>query len=279
MAGLNTEINFSQTDPLQSLEDCNRALMERVGQQLDQINRMGRLKRFLPAQLADSILKSDERELFKYHRREITAIFLDLRGFTAFSDRAEPEDVMALLLNYYSEAGKVIFKFDGTLEYFAGDGMMVFFNAPVPCEKHPEKAVLMALEIRDRVKELRTAWLASSHNLDLGIGLATGYAAVGNIGFADRMNYGAVGSVINLAARLCAEAKGGQILTNEKTLSEIENIVESEALPELHLKGFVRPVKAFNILGRKNEIRRSESYSPKLNHSRVEPEVTLTQYL
>jgi adenylate cyclase len=251
MTGLNTVNNFSQIDSLKSLEDCNRALTERVGQQLDQIKRMGRLKRFLPAQLAESILKSDENDLFKCHRREITAIFLDLRGFTAFSNRAEPEDVMALLLSYYSEAGKVIFKFDGTLEYFAGDGMMVFFNAPVPCENHPKKAVLMALEIRDRVKELRAAWVAKSQNLDLGIGLATGYAAVGNIGFADRMNYAAVGSVINLAARLCAAAKGGQILTNEKTLSKIENIVDARPLQQLRLKGFVRPVKAFNIVSLK----------------------------
>ena len=251
MIGLNTDADVPQTNPLQSLEECNRALMEKVGEQVDQINRMNRLKRFLPPQLAESVLKSDESDLFKCHRREITAIFLDLRGFTAFSDRAEPEEVMALLLSYYSEAGKVIFKFDGTLEYFAGDGMMVFFNAPVPCEDHAEKAVLMALEIRDRVKELRTGWLEKSHNRDLGIGLATGYAAVGNIGFADRMNYGAVGSVINLAARLCGEAKGGQILTTKKTLSKIENLVEAESLEELHLKGFVRPVSAFNIVSRK----------------------------
>ncbi|MGH9820286.1 MAG: adenylate/guanylate cyclase domain-containing protein, partial [Pyrinomonadaceae bacterium] len=137
------------------------------------------------------------------------------------------------------------------LEYFAGDGMMVFFNDPVPCDNHAEKAVRMGLEIRDRVKELRTGWLKKNYNLDLGIGLATGYAAVGNIGFEDRMNYGAVGKVINLAARLCGEAKGGQILTTQKTLSKIENLVEAEPLEELHLKGFVRSVSAFNIVSLK----------------------------
>ena len=251
MPGLSTGTDLLQANPLQSLEDWNRTLIDKVGQQVDQIERMGRLKRYLSPQLAETVLKSDDTDLLKCHRREITAIFLDLRGFTAFTDRAEPEEVMSLLRTYYMEAGKVIFKFEGTLEYFAGDGMMVFFNDPVPCENHAEKAVRMGLEIRDKVKELRIGWLKKDYNLDLGIGLAAGYAAVGNIGFKDRMNYGAVGKDINLAARHCAEAKGGQILTNQNTLGRIENLVEAEPLEELHLKGFVSPVSAFNIVSLK----------------------------
>ena len=251
MRALTTGSDVLKNNPLQFLEACNRTLTEKVRHQVDLIARMSRLKRYVSPQLAETVLKSDESDVFKCHRREITAIFLDLRGFTAFSDHAEPEEVMALLRNYYMEAGKVIDKFEGTLEYFAGDGMMVFFNDPVPCGDHAEKAVRMSLEIRDRVKELRIGWLKKNYNLDLGTGLATGDAAVGNIGFKDRMNYGAVGKVINLAARLCGEAKGGQILTTEKTLGKVKNLVDTEPLEELHLKGFDQAVNAFNILSLK----------------------------
>ena len=251
MRALTTGSDVLKNNPLQFLEACNRTLTEKVRHQVDLIARMSRLKRYVSPQLAETVLKSDEPDVFKCHRREITAIFLDLRGFTAFSDHAEPEEVMALLRNYYMEAGKVIDKFEGTLEYFAGDGMMVFFNDPVPCGDHAEKAVRMSLEIRDRVKELRIGWLKKNYNLDLGTGLATGDAAVGNIGFKDRMNYGAVGKVINLAARLCGEAKGGQILTTEKTLGKVKNLVDTEPLEELHLKGFDQAVNAFNILSLK----------------------------
>jgi adenylate cyclase len=260
MTGLSLGTDMLQINPLKSLEDWNRTLTEKVGQQVEIIERMSRLKRYLSPQLAESVLKSDDTDLFKCHRREITAIFLDLRGFTAFTDRAEPEEVMALLRTYYTEAGTVIGKFEGTLEYFAGDGMMVFFNDPVPCENHAEKAVRMGLEMRDRVKELRIGWLKKDYNLDLGIGFASGFAAVGNIGFKDRMTYGAVGKVINLAARLCGEAKGGQILTNQKTLSKIESLVESEPLEELRLKGFDASVSAFNIVSLKR-------YANNLKHS------------
>jgi adenylate cyclase len=252
MKGFSTGSEFVETNPLQSLKDWNRTLVEKVHHQFDLIERMNRLKRYLSPQLAETVLKSDDTDVFKCHRREITAIFLDLRGFTAFTDRAEPEEVMALLRTYYMEAGKVIFKFEGTLEYFAGDGMMIFFNDPVPCGDHAEKAVRMGLEIRDRVKELRMEWLKSNYNLDVGIGLDTGFAALGNIGFKDRMNYGAVGKVINRAARLCGEAKGGQILTTESTLSKIANLVDAEPLEELHLKGFANSVSAFNIVSLKH---------------------------
>lgn len=251
MKGLATATNSLEVNPFGSLQDWNRHLIAKVGQQVALIERMNRLKRFLPPQIAETILNSDDANLFKTHRREITAIFLDLRGFTAFSDSVEPEEVMALLKNYHSEMGKLILKFNGTLEHFAGDGMMVFFNDPIPCEDHAEKAVRMGVEMRDKVKDLRTEWLKNGCDLDLGIGVAAGSAVVGNIGFEGRMDYAAVGSVTNLAARLCGAAKGGQILTNQNTLSKIESLVETEPLEELHLKGFGSPVRAFNIVNLK----------------------------
>jgi adenylate cyclase len=231
-----------------SLEEWNRTLAGKVTQQLNEIEHMNRLKRYLSPQIAETILKSEDDNLFKSHRREITVVFLDLRGFTAFSDNAEPEEVMELLKSYHAEMGKLIFKFEGTLERFAGDGIMVFFNDPIPCEDHVERAVRMALEMRARVQELRQGWLKKGYDLDLGVGLSAAYATLGNIGFEGRMDYGAVGNVTNLAARLCGEAKGGQILTNQRTLSKIEDSVTVEPLEELHLKGFSRPVAAFNIV-------------------------------
>ncbi len=231
-----------------SLEEWNRTLAEKVKQQVDEIGRMGRLKRYLSPQIAGAVLESEDESLFKSHRREITVVFLDIRGFTTFSDSAEPEEVMELLRSYHAEMGNLIFKFEGTLERFAGDGIMVFFNDPIPCEDHTQKAVEMAVEMRARAKELRTGWLKKGYELDLGVGFAAGYATMGNIGFEGRMDYGAVGNVTNLASRLCEEAKGGQILTNQRTLSKIEDFVEAEPLEELHLKGFGRPVAAFNIV-------------------------------
>jgi adenylate cyclase len=231
-----------------TLEEWNQTLAEKVKQQVSEIERMGRLKRYLSPQIADTILKTEDETLFKSHRREITVVFLDLRGFTNFSENAEPEEVMELLKNYHAEMGKLIFKFDGTLERFAGDGMMVFFNDPIPSEDHTEQAARMAVEMRERVKELRTGWLKKGYELDLGVGLAAGYATLGNIGFEGRMDYGAVGNVTNLSARLCDEAKGGQILINQRTVSKIEELIEAEPVGELHLKGFGRPVLAFNIV-------------------------------
>lgn len=231
-----------------TLEEWNRTLAEKVGQQVREIERMGRLKRYLSPQVADAVLKTEDDALFKSHRREITVVFLDLRGFTAFSDSAEPEEVMELLRSYHGEMGKLIFKYQGTLERFAGDGIMVFFNDPIPCDDHTEKAFRMAVEMRERVKELRAEWIKKGYELDLGVGFAAGYATLGNVGFEGRMDYGAVGNVTNLASRLCDEAKGGQILTNQKTLSKVESLVETEAAGEMHLKGFSRPVLAFNIV-------------------------------
>ena len=230
-----------------SLEEWNQRLEEKVNHQVAEIERMRRLKRYLSPQVAETLLKGDD-DVFKSHRREITVVFLDLRGFTAFSDSAEPEEVMELLKNYHAEMGKLIFQYEGTLEHFAGDGIMIFFNDPIPCDNHTEKALRMAVDMRARVSELRKEWLKNGYELDLGIGLASSYATLGTIGFEGRMDYGAVGNVTNLAARLCDEAKGGQILTNQKTLSKVEDLVDAEPLAELYLKGFARPVAAFNII-------------------------------
>lgn len=233
-----------------TLEEWNRDLAAKVRQQVKELQRMDRLKRYLSPQIAQTVL-DENQDLFKSHRREITVVFLDLRGFTAFSDSAEPEEVMEILRHYHAAMGSLIFQFDGTLERFAGDGIMIFFNDPVPCPDHTAKAAQMALEMRAQIVELRKSWLKRGYNLDIGIGLAAGYATLGNIGFEGRMDYGAIGNVTNLAARLCAEAKGGQVLIDQKTLSKIEDRVQVESLDELHLKGFGRPVTAFNILSLK----------------------------
>lgn len=210
---------------------------------------MSRLKRYFAPQVVESILKTGNEGFLESHRREITAVFLDLRGFTAFSDSAEPEEMLSVLRSYYAEMGKLVFKHEGTLEHFAGDGCMVFFNDPLPCEDHVERAVRMSLEMRERAGQLRAGWRKKGYDLHLGIGLAVGYATLGNIGFEDRMEYGAVGNVVNLASRLSSEARGGQILTNQKTLGRIEELAKTQPLGEVHVKGFVQPVAVFNILG------------------------------
>ncbi|MFO8166029.1 MAG: response regulator [Thermodesulfobacteriota bacterium] len=233
------------------LVEWNRTLEDKVAEQLAELNRLGRLKRFLSPQLAKVIISSGDEKVLESHRREITVIFIDLRGFTSFSDAAEPEEVIGFLRGYHAEMGKLIFQFDGTLEHFAGDGIMVFFNDPLPAEAHTEKAARMAIEMQTCVRKLRPEWLKKNYDLHLGVGLATGYATLGTIGFEGRLDYGAVGKVTILASRLSSEAKGGQILTDRKTLSKIENMVEAEPLGELQLKGFSRPVAVSNILGLK----------------------------
>jgi adenylate cyclase len=230
------------------LAEWNRTLEQQVTEQLAKLQQVGRLKRFLSPQLVDLITSSGEEALLESHRREVTVVFIDLRGFTAFSDCAEPEEVIGFLRSYHAEMGKLIFQFEGTLEHFAGDGIMVFFNDPIPQEDHTEKAVRMAMEMQARVGDLRQGWLKKGYDLDLGVGMAAGYATLGTIGFEGRMDYGAVGNVTILASRLSSEALGGQILTDRKTLSKIEDLVDAESVGELQLKGFGRPTAAFNVL-------------------------------
>jgi class 3 adenylate cyclase len=229
--------------------DWNRTMKENRAQRESDLQQMYRLKRYFSPQIAEVVLRCpDGDSLWKSHRQEVTVVVLDLRGFTRFANDAEPEEVMALLRNYHAEMGPLVFKFHGTLERFTGDGMMIFFNDTTPSEQQTKRAVMMALEMRERGKELRAQWLKQRYDLDLGIALAAGHATVGNFGFEGRMDYGVVGKVTNLTYRLCAQASGGQILTNQHTLSKIEGFVHAEAVANLHLKGFSHPVRAFNIV-------------------------------
>ena len=230
------------------LSEWNRTLEQRVQQQVAQLERLGRLKRFFSPQLADLIVGGDVDDPLKTHRREVTVVFLDLRGFTAFAEIAEPEEVMGVLREFHAEVGKLILEHEGTLERFTGDGMMIFFNDPVPVPNPAERAIRMALAMRDRVGELTVRWRKLGYDLDCGTGLAQGYATIGAIGFEGRWDYGAIGTVTNLAARLCGEAKPGQILIPRRFLGTVEDLVEAEAVGELSLKGFHRPIIAYNIL-------------------------------
>jgi signal transduction histidine kinase/class 3 adenylate cyclase len=206
-----------------------------------------KLKRFLPSQLADLIATGGAEGILKSHRREITVVFLDLRGFTAFAETAGPEDVMKVLHEYQTETGKVISRYSGTLERFAGDGMMIFFNDPVPVPNHGEKAVRMAVEIQQRVATLKVEWDKRGFDLGLGIGIATGYATLGMIGFEGRRDYGAIGTVTNLAARLCSEAQHGQILISAQVEQLVRDLADLEPVGKLNLRGFVQSVPAFNV--------------------------------
>jgi adenylate cyclase len=230
------------------LADWNRTLEQRVEQQLAQLDRLERLKRFFSPQLAELIVSGDTEDPLKSHRREITVVFLDLRGFTAFAETSEPEEVMGVLREYHVAMGRLILEHEGTLERFTGDGMMIFFNDPVPVPDGPERAVRMAVAMRERVDELLVKWHKRGYELDLGIGIAQGYATIGAIGFEGRMDYGAIGTVTNLAARLCGEAKPRQILVSQRVMGAVEALVEVEELGGLALKGFSKPVPAFDVL-------------------------------
>jgi len=233
------------------LADWNRTLAQRVEQQLAQLDRLERLKRFFSPQLAELIVSGDADDPLKSHRREVTVVFLDLRGFTAFAETSEPEEVMGVLREYHAAMGRIILEYEGTLERFTGDGMMIFFNDPLPIPDAPERAVRMAVAMRDRVDELLLTWRRRGYELDFGVGIAQGYATIGAIGFEGRMDYGAIGTVTNMAARLCGEAKPRQILISQRVLGAAEPLVEVEELGGLTLKGFARPVPAFNVLGLK----------------------------
>jgi adenylate cyclase len=230
------------------LSDWNKNLEHRVEEQVAQLDRMSRLKRFFSPQLAEMIVAGGAEDPLKTHRREVTVVFLDLRGFTAFAETAEPEEVMGVLREYHTDMGKLILGHEGTLERFTGDGMMIFFNDPVPLPNPAERAIRMALAMRESVAELKIKWLKLGYDLDFGVGIAQGYATIGAIGFEGRLDYGAIGTVTNLASRLCGEAKPGQILVSKRLLGTVEDLVEAQSVGELVLKGFHRPVTAHNIL-------------------------------
>ncbi len=233
------------------LAEWNRTLEQRVQEQLAELERVGRLKRFFSPQLAELAVSSGGERLLESHRREITVVFCDLRGFTAFSETAEPEEVMGVLREYHTALGTLIFRFEGTLEHFAGDGIMVFFNDPLPCPDPAAQAVRMAVAMRQQMGELTEKWRKRGHQLDFGVGIAQGYATLGMIGFEGRVDYGAIGPVTNLASRLCDEARGGQIFISQRVFAAVEELVEAEPAGELPLKGFRKPVPTFNVVGLK----------------------------
>jgi adenylate cyclase len=229
--------------------EWNKTLEGRVEEQLGQLEQLGRLKRFFSPQLAELIVAGGADDPLKTHRREVTVVFLDLRGFTPFAETAEPEEVMGVLREYHAEMGKLILEHEGTLERFTGDGMMIFFNDPVPVPDPAERAIRMAVAMRERVSGLAIGWRKRSYDLALGVGIAQGYATIGAIGFEGRWDYGAIGTVTNLAARLCGEAKGGQILVHQRVATTIEDLANLEEIGPLTLKGLLRPVAAFSVIG------------------------------
>ena len=229
------------------LEGWNRLLEQRVAEQVDQVNRLGRLTRFFSPSVAELILSGAADDPLRHHRREIAVVFLDLRGFTAFTETADPEEVMGLLGEYHAAMGELIMAHDGTLERFAGDGMMVFFNDPVAIDNPAAAAVAMALAMQRRFALLEQDWRRRGYGLEMGIGVAQGYATIGAIGFEGRRDYGAIGTVTNLAARLCDRAAGGQVLVSQRVLGHVAEQVSAQPVGELTLKGFSRPVSAFSI--------------------------------
>ena len=230
------------------LAEWNQTLEARVQAQVEELQRLSRLRRFLSPQVADLIVSSGDEGMLEGHRREITVVFCDLRGFTAFAETAEPEDVMGVLAEFHNELGQLVFRFEGTLEWFAGDGIMTIFNDPFPCPDPSMRAVRMALAMQERFRDLAAGWRKRGYALDLGIGIAACYATLGKIGFEARWEYSAVGSVVNMASRLCDEAQGGQILLGPRAYAAVEGAVLAQPIGPLTLKGFHRSVPAFNLL-------------------------------
>ncbi|WP_316162484.1 adenylate/guanylate cyclase domain-containing protein [Bradyrhizobium sp. SZCCHNRI20481] len=237
------------TEQTEQLREWNKSLEERVEKQLAEIERIRRLERFLAPQVAQIIASSDGHDaLLESHRREVTVVFCDLRGFTAFTETTEPEEAMNVLREYHAALGKLIFKYEGTLDRYAGDGVMILFNAPIRFEDHTMRAVKMALEMRDEIGQLTERWKNRGHSLGFGVGIALGYATLGQVGFEHRLEYAAIGSVTNLASRLCDEAKAGQVIVSRRVFGVVEQSVDARPIDDLHLKGFNHPVLAMEIL-------------------------------
>jgi adenylate cyclase len=230
------------------LAEWNRTLEERVERQVQELRRLERLKRFFSPQIAE-VVAGEGGGLLEPHRRNVTVVFTDLRGFTSFAETAEPEDLMTVLRDYHREMGRLVLEHDGTLERFTGDGIMIFFNDPMEIPDPEERAVRMAARMRDAVESLCPHWHRLGRPLGVGIGVASGYATLGLIGFEGRWDYAAIGTVTNQAARLCAAAGEGQILISERVLSRVEKLVETEPIGELTLKGFHHPIRTYNVLG------------------------------
>ncbi len=228
------------------LAEWNRTLEARVAEQVEELGRMARLRRFLSPTLAEVVMERGDSVL-ESHRRELAVLFADLRGWTDFSTGTEPEEVMSVVGSYHSAMGELIVKYEATVGWFAGDGLMVWFNDPIPCGDPAARAVRMAVEMRDAMSALTAAWRKRGHELDFSLGVALGYATIGRIGFEGRYDYGAVGSVLNLSSRLCDAAEPGQIVVSQRVLAEVEELVEAQPLGRLELKGFGKPVEAFAV--------------------------------
>jgi class 3 adenylate cyclase len=231
------------------LADLNRTLEHRVAEQVTQLERLGRLKRFFSPQLAELIVAGGAADPLKTHRREVTVVFIDLVGFTSFAETAEPEEVMGMLREYHAEMGRLILEHEGTLERFTGDGMMIFFNDPVEVPNPAERAIRMAVAMRDCIAGRAARWHKRGWELGLKVGLAQGYATIGAIGFEGRLDYGAIGAVTNLAARLCGEASGGQILISARVAAAVEGLIDADDMGSLTLKGLARPVPIWSVRG------------------------------
>ena len=244
----NTRLLKELRERAEEVEKLNQGLEQRVTDQVDEIERMSRQRRFLPPQVADLIVASGSEKRLESHRREITALFCDLRGFTGFTESADAEDVMALLRDYRAAIGEIIIKYNGTLERYAGDGVMVVFNDPVPVENPALQAVLMALELREAIRALTATWSRLGHEIGFGIGIAHGFATLATIGFEGRFDYAAIGTFSNVASRLCDEVKPGQILISPRVLMKVESAVQVEPVGEFELKGIRRPMAAYNVV-------------------------------
>jgi class 3 adenylate cyclase/CheY-like chemotaxis protein len=231
------------------LAQWNVELEARVASQIDELERVNRLRRFLSRQVVDIVLDSGDETVLSSHRRDIVVVFCDLRGFTPFAEASEPEEVMGVLSEYHAVLGELIDRYEGTLERFTGDGVMVFFNDPFPISEPARRAMEMAIAIRDRVGDLAAQWDRRAIDLSIGIGVAQGYATLGRIGFEGRFDYAAIGSVTNLAARLCAAASGGQILVAQRAFAAVEDLIDASPVGELDVRGFSRPVRAYAVDG------------------------------
>jgi adenylate cyclase len=225
----------------------NRELEARVAAQLAEIERTGKLRRFLAPQLAVLIVAQGDESILESHRREIVVVFCDLRGFTGFAERAEPEEVMALLRDYHAAMGPIVARFEGTIDHYSGGGIMVFLNDPVPTPDPARRAIDMAVAMRGAAQDLLRSWRRHGHDIGFGVGVSQGYATLGQIGFAERMDYTAIGTVTNVAARLCAEAKDGQILVSRRVAIAVEDNAKLDEIGDLSLKGLSQAVAVYNV--------------------------------
>lgn len=247
----NIKLNDALKERNKLIEEFNRSLEDKVRKQVEEIQRTSRLKRYVSPQIAESIISSGNDKYLINARKLLTICFSDLKGFTEASENMEPEETVTLLNEYFSEMTKIIFQYGGTLDKFMGDGILVFFGDPMVYNDHAERAVRMAIDMREKVRELRSHWFTSGCSIDVYFGINTGYATVGNIGSEIQMNYTVIGHQVNIAHRLQMEAKPGQILITARTLSEIKDLVETEEIKNVKLKGIHKPMDLYNVLRKK----------------------------